>query len=298
MRLNKMREDLKINPNKFHNFMVYEAIKRILSMREFDLNLTSLMERAYDRDPKSPFFIRAQQTPTISLNVALKMATHWQVITKQYIYTLLISLGKLADTVCQLDLPSEYTINALQTGITVLSDDLDFVLEEDAPSEPDGMSPLWWEANIVRPFLRASNRKAEVTVTPKVQRLLQCMNELGETPLGFAVLLRGAESMGMDMVLFLLALFLKVEVKGQKIFKSSEVLNWIGAHLEDKSFETRKTVYKESDTINIGRVTDQDLSHLAEEYINCWKEALDELYGFLNGGLVTEDCAHVVCHLL
>ena len=216
--------------------------------------------------------------------------------------TLLLSLGKLADTISQLDLPSEYVICALQTGITVISDDLDLVLEGDASPEPDGMSYVWWEANIVRPLILASKRRcvsAEITVAPKTQTLLQFMDQLAENPLGFAVQLHVGESIGVDMVLFLLTLFSKVEVNGQKIFQSSEILSWITAHIVDEAISDRKTVYEEKDTINIvAEANQQDLFLLAEEYMNCWREALDELHGFLNEVVVTDDCVDVACHLL
>jgi len=305
MQLNKTRVDLKINPNKFHNFMVYEAIKRILSTSEFESKMLSLMERTRLRDEENPFFIRAKQTRTVSRETAIKIASHWRDITKQYMYTLLISLGKLADNVSQLDMSSEYVICALQAGITIISDDLDkafFSLEETVPADPDGMNTFWWEDNILRPLIAASpNRRlsSEITVAPKTQILLQLMDELAKNPLGFAVQLWVVESIAVEMVLFLLALFAKIEVQGQKVFKSSEVMDWIAAHIEDEAFEDRENVYEDTDMINIAGMGDrQDLFRLAEEYMNCWKEALDELHGFLNEEPVTDDCLDVACHLL
>ena len=304
MQLNKMWVDPKINPNKFHNFMVYEAIKRILSASEFESKLRYLMEQAQLRDWGDPFFIRAKQKPTVSLEAAIKIASLWRDITKHYMYTLLISLGKLADNVSQLDLPPEYTICALQTGITIISDDLEnaFSLKEKAPARPDGMNPVWWEANIVRPLIAASPKKSlstKITVAPKTQRLFQLMDELAKNPLGFAVQLHVVESLAVDMVLFLLALFAKIEVQGQKILNSSEVMNWIAAHIEDEAIEDQANLYEDTDIINIMGVEDpQDLHLIAEEYVNCWREVLDELHGFLNEEPVTDDCLDVACHLL
>ncbi|OJW51066.1 MAG: hypothetical protein BGO67_12095 [Alphaproteobacteria bacterium 41-28] len=304
MWLNKMGENLKISPNKFHNFMVYEAIKRIISAREFDLKMLSLIEQAQLRDRGNPFFIRAKQTPALSLETAIKIASHWREILMQYTYTLLISLGKLADNVGQWDMPPEYEICALQTGITVILDDLNnafFSLEEIAPTDPDGMNPVWWEANILRPLIAASPKKSLSTapISPKTQRLFRLMDELAENPLGFAVQLRITESIIIDMVLFLLALFSKIEVQGQKIFNPSEMMDWIGTHIEDEVSNDWGNVYEVADTVNIvGTEVSQDLFRLAEEYINCWKAALEKLHGFLNEESVTDDCLQLACHLL
>ena len=58
MQLNKMKEDLTVHPNKFHNFMVYEAIKRALSGREFDSKMTGLMEQARLGEEEKSFFYK------------------------------------------------------------------------------------------------------------------------------------------------------------------------------------------------------------------------------------------------
>ena len=61
MHLNKSMGDHKIHSHTFHNFMVYEAIKRILSAREFDSKMTSLMEHAHLIEKENPFFLRAKK---------------------------------------------------------------------------------------------------------------------------------------------------------------------------------------------------------------------------------------------
>ena len=216
-------------------------------------------------------------------------------------FTLLISLGNLADNIDQWDLSSEYTICALKTGITILADDLNTAflpLQE----TPDGMRYVWWEAHILRPLIRASTisrLSSEITLAPKTKTLLQFMNELAKNPLGFAVQLRVVESISLDVVLFLLSLFTKFEVNGQKIFKSSEALSWITAHIEDKLLDDQETLYEDMDRMNMVSTADQkDLFILADEYMSFWRDALDELYGFLDGESTTDDCPDMACHLL
>ncbi len=293
MHLNKIIEDSKIHPNKFHNFMVYEAIKRILSGREFDSKMTSLIEQHRLTEIKNPFFIRANQMPPLSVDVGLQIAFHWRDITKRYMQTLLISLGKLADNVSQLDLPFDYVICALQTGITVISDDFTHTfaaLNKKEQPGPDGTHYVWWETNILSPLIRASHQKSlspDITVAPKIQLLLESMNKLAKNPLGFAIQLRVVESIALDMVLLLLTLFSKIEVQGKKIFKSSDMLSWITAHIEDEGFEEQHTPYENQEAMNIVRAADQkDLFRLAEMYVNRWREAIDELYGFLYGNSI------------
>jgi len=192
-----------------------------------------------------------------------------------------------------LDLPFEYGRSALHAGFT----------EEDLSTDPDGLHYLWWEANIITPLIAASKPRrfsSEAIVAPKIQKLLQVMEELGKNPLGFAVQLWVVESVGIDMILFLLVSFAKIEVDGEKLFKSSEVMNWVAAHIEDDSITDQRICYGDHKTIPIlETMMDQnDLFILAAEYTHCWKDALDELYGLLYRETLIDDRSKVACHLL
>jgi len=286
---NFMKED-KVYANKFHNFMVYEAVKRILTTKELESKINCLIEKAHLTKEKNPFFIKAKQTTNLSLESALKIAFNWREIIKQFMVTVLINLGELADKVNQLDFPSEYAISALKTGITIISEDLNNVFteyEEKASIDPDGMHYVWWEKSILKPLLAATNNKklsSKIKSSPKTQQLLQEMNKLATHPLGFAVQLYVVEIIALDMVLAFLPLFASIEVDGQKIFKSSEIISWIMEHIQDESIPQGRALHEDNELINsMSTIKDRnDLFLLAQNYIECWSETLMEFGELLN----------------
>ena len=285
MNIRNFMGENKVHANKFHNFMVYEAIQQILLTKELESKISSLIENAHLTKGKNPFFIKAKQIPYISLESALNIAFNWREIMKQFMITVLMSMGELADKVNQLDFSPEYAISALKIGITVVSDGLNKVFserEKEASKDPDGVNYIWWETSILSPLIAATKNKSfssEMTISPKAHKLLKEMNKLAKHPLGFAVQLYVIEAISLDIILAFLPLFSRVEVNEQKIFKSSEIISWMMAHLQDELIHIQQPTHDDNGMVNtMSTAKDQeDLFLLAHDYIQCWGEVLEEL---------------------
>lgn len=287
---NFMGED-KVHANKFHNFMVYEVIKHILFTKEFDSKISYLIDNAHLTKENNPFFTKVKETTPISLESALKIAMNWGDITKQFKFTVLISLGELADKISQINFPPAYVIRALQTGLTIISDDLNTIFSEregNTSKDPDGVNDSWWEKIILRPLLAVTKNKklpSKITGSPKIQKLLQEMNKLAQHPLGFAVQLYVVEVISLDIILALLPLFARVEVDGQKIFKSSEIISWMMAHIQGESVPQQRVTHEDNRILNIVSTVEnqQELYRLAQDYVRSWGEALTEFEALFDG---------------
>ena len=276
MKESTLTEKGKIHQNKF-NPGFYEVIERILSTNEFDSKMYFLIENAHLTQTKNSFLIKAKHTPNLSREVALKLAFNWREITKQFMFTVMTSLGEVVDKISPLNFPREYTKSSLEPDAANLSNDLN----------PDGLCSIWWEKNILDPLRVATNYKnldAQITVSPKTRHLVQEMNKLALHPLGFAVQFYVVESLAGDIILALLALFTKIEVNGQKMFKSSEVFSWVTAHLQDETLPYQRKTPKDKEILSIfSTIEDQkDLFQLTQAYIKSWSNVLDEFYGFLD----------------
>jgi len=275
MKKNNFIEENKVQTTKFHNLMVYEAINRILTTKEFDLQMRRLIENADLTKAKNPFFIKAKDIPHMSLETALQIAFNWQEITKQFTITVLKNLEEFAGKINQLNFSPEYVIGALQTGITILSKDLNntlSMLEEKTTKSPDGMDSIWWEENILNPLLAATKDRSlflNLKASPQTQQLLQEMNRLSQNPLGFVVQLYVIESISLDAILAFLPIFSKIEVEGQRIFNSSKIISWIMFHIENESVYHHQKTQGDKGMINIisSREDQKELFSLAQDYI-------------------------------
>lgn len=268
----------------------------LLSTKEIDSKIDHLIENAKITKETNPFFIKAKQVSQVPLEPALMIAFNWREITKKFMFTVLTGLGVMAEKINELDFPSKYAMRVLQTGIAVISDDLNNVfpaLAEKAPSGPEGAHYIWWENSILVPLLEAGHKKSLPIpiISSKTKRLLQNMNKLSKNSLGVAIQLRVVEAIALDIVLAFLPLFSKTSLDTQPIFQSRENLSWITAHIKAEVIHHRQVTHDDNGVMNIVNTIkeQEELFFLAEEYINSWKGVFEDFYAFLDSGHVMYD---------
>ena len=127
------------------------------------------------------FFLLAKTSPDFSLEAATKIAVNWREITKQFLFTVMSGLGKLAEETGKYKNPPHHMVNILQSGMAIISDDLSNVfptLNDVAPKGPDGAHYKWWEDSVIKVLndkTQETHLIVDKTITPGVQKLLKCM---------------------------------------------------------------------------------------------------------------------------
>jgi rubredoxin len=259
---------------KSNEFSVVDVEETIVEM---------LSNYALNRE-NNGFFKVSREKRAISLQGAIKIAWHWREMTKKFMFTVMASVGVLAEEISKLESPPYYLIDVLQTSVAVISDDLSNVfstLKEVAPQGPAGAHYIWWEESVFNVFyeqVKNKNIPFKKEIAPGVNKLLQCMEKLSKHRFGAAIQLRVVEAIALNIVLSYRYLFSSMEMDGKKLFPHANSLAWINAHIKAEVVHHQKVTDQSTGVGYIANNLDEkyELLSLTKEYVICWVEALNE----------------------
>lgn len=241
-----------------------------------------------------PFFVFAdeyQKTPgkTISVRSAFEMARHWEIMTKTFMFSTLSSLAKLSESLEQSADPSNDVLKALQTGVKVISDDLNNnhpVFARFAPAGPDGIHYKWWRKDVVFPladklFILSWD---QIPLSENIAKLIAGMQELAREPFGFAVQLRVVEAIALHIAMAFHKILIGVEHQGQKIYGKRSALAWITAHIQAEVTHHSQVTDTQDGMSYVATNVEEQHQFLAtlDWYSELWSHALNDFYVFMN----------------
>lgn len=260
------------------------------SSQQIENNIIEIIDAANLTNTKNPFFLLAKQYQMdkrpVNLITAFEIARHWEVMTKNFMFTTLRSLATLSYKLAQLDDPSDDALAALQTGIKVISDDLNNnhdAFSSAAPKGPRGIHYKWWHNDIVMPL--ANKLEENITSMPlskNITQLIAGMNKLADDAFGFAIQLRIVEAIALDIAVSFRSIFANTVCNNQKLF-TRENLSWIIAHIKAEVTHHEQVADVENGTAFIATSLEEQeyLLKTMAKYADLWSNALQDFHGFL-----------------
>lgn len=230
------------------------------------------------------FFTAARSMSEISLANALQMSVNWREITKEFLFSVISSIGQMSQYVGKFDNPPHQLLGVLQNSIGIISDDLSNVfatLNNIAPNGPDGAHYKWWEITIHKALVDAAahtESKFDTSLMPEVRNLLNMMKELSVNRIGAAVQLRVVEAIALEIAISFRAILSPLKANNQFIFKTNDDLAWVNAHIKAE-VEHHKNVKDTSCGMAYAAITPDEQKlflDLTKKYIKAWHLALLE----------------------
>lgn len=238
------------------------------------------------------FFMKAswciENNKTVSLKSAFEIARHWESMTKTFMFTTFRSLSKLAESLELCNNPSEDVLTAFQTGIHVISDDLNnnhSAFAEVAPCGPRGIHYKWWHNDIVKPLAQKLdiNLTRNIPLSPNIDKLIQGMRQLANESFGFAVQLRIVEAIALHIAIAYRDIFSNLTFEDKKLFSNRKELAWITSHIKAEVTHHSQVSDNESGMVFVATTLNEQRQFLEmiEWYATLWENALNDFYQFL-----------------
>lgn len=233
----------------------------------------------------NPFFLRAANVEKVDAFAAFKIAYNWREVTKSFLFNTIKGLGNLAEKVQQEKSPSIRLLSVLQTGFSIISDDLNnthAILKVGAPIGPDGIHYKWWENSILSPIVQLIGFN-ELNLSSGTTKLLNEMDKLSTKYLGVSVQLRIVETIARDICRSFFLIYSNVEHQGVKIFKTKQELSWITSHITAEEIHQNQVCDSLTGMLSIVTTHDEmnEILLLIQEYSNAWKAIFEDFASYL-----------------
>lgn len=262
----------------------------MLSSQQIENKITTIIDTASLTNTKNKFFLLAKRyqnnNRTVNLITAFEIARHWEVMTKNFMFTTMRSLANFSCKLSELDEPSDDALAALQTGFKVIADDLNNnhdAFSAVAPKGPQGMHYKWWHNDIVVPITKMlANNTADSPLSDNISKLIAGMNKLADDAFGFAIQLRVVEAIALDIAVSFRGIFENTVCNDRKIF-TRENLSWIISHIKAEVTHHDQVANVENGTAFIATSSEEQAYFLQTMtwYADLWLNALNDFYHFL-----------------
>ncbi len=265
----------------------------LLSTQNMEQKIIQILKQKNLSEKNHSFFIssaayRRPATKLINIKSAFEIARHWQVMTKTFMFTTLRSLSKLSEYLEACENPKDEMLAALQTGIHVISDDLNNnhpAFAQVAPHGPRGIHYKWWQNDIVMPLAKILNTDswASLPLSTNIKQLLLGMDSLASEPFGFAVQLRVVEAIALPIAIAFRDIFSNVSYAGKKIFPNRMALAWIISHIKAEVTHHSQVSDNENGMAYVATTFNeqQQFLQMTKHYADLWETALNDFYSFL-----------------
>lgn len=231
----------------------------------------------------NPFFKMAPFCQSVSSQIAYDIAINWLEITKTFVLTSAKGLGTLADKILDDEKNSEKRLIVLQTGFSVISDDLNNtnpIFNESAPKGIQGIHYKWWNSSIVEKFFNLVNPSINITI--ETLSLLNKMREISSDYMGAAVQLRVVEAIAFDIAMAFYFLYGSVKHNGQALFSEEDML-WINAHIKAEKIHNHDVSSQNYGMVKIAQNGSEKtrLLKMIDEYCQVWSATLNSFADLL-----------------
>lgn len=232
------------------------------------------------------FFQKALYLKEVDIISVYKIAYNWREITKTFLFTTISGLGCLAERIGKENQPNPKLISILQTGFSIISDDLSNIhpaFHLDAPKGANGVHYKWWEDTILKPVAKYITNK-EIALSVGTEALLDKMNLFAKSFFGPAVQLRVVEAIALNICNAFFAIFKKVQYKGVGIFQSETDLAWIGSHMKVEEIHCEQVSNTTFGMTGIATTIEEidELLTLTEDYADAWAAVLNDFSDFID----------------
>lgn len=267
--------------------------KTLLTNAEMESKIDLIIKENGLAKEDHPFFVFSRELNqagkmAISPEIAFNIARHWGVMTKAFMFTTLASVGQLSYQLSsQNEIPAAI-LSALQTGVTVISDDLTNhhpAFRKVAPKGPCGVHYQWWNTTITAPLAKhlAIDRWTDLPISANITNLIQGMHELAVTGYGFAIQLRLVEAIALFIAIAFRDIFTNTVDQSKKIFSERSAINWITAHIKaevNHHADVSDLSFGMASLAQTPEEQDRFLIHI-NRYAALWSLALTDFYHFL-----------------
>ena len=256
----------------------------ILPFELIDSEIDTLLQIGNLTRYTNPFFTAARSQAEISISDAILMSVNWREITKEFLFSVISSIGLMSKYVSKFDNPPYQLLGVLQNSMGIISDDLSNVFDSlhgTAPDGPNGAHYKWWEITIHEKLIKAAQENhlaCDTSLMPGVINLLNTMQELSAHRLGAAVQLRVVEAIALEIAISFRAILSPLKINDKFIFPKNDDLAWINAHIKAE-VEHHKSVKSSLFGMANAAITpdeQQIFLDLTKKYIKAWYTALLE----------------------
>lgn len=265
-----------------------------MDARQLEEAVTAIIKRSGLAKEEHPFFLsaaacRRAEDGGVGLAAAFDVARHWEAMTKAFMFTTLSSLGRLSEELARCEHPSAEVLTAFQTGVKVISDDLNNehpAFAKVAPAGPTGIHYKWWRRDITEPLAERLSLEswAHLPLSENVERLIRGMEKLAGEPAGFAIQLRVVEAIALHIAVSFQNIFLNATHDGEKLFEGAGSLAWITSHI--RAEVTHHSQVSDADNgMTALATTAQEQRYFLETtewYADLWSKALRDHHAFLD----------------
>ena len=256
-----------------------------LDFAQVEIEIRKIIKDSDLTEFENPFFIKAQDISknkiSVTANSALEITRHWRALSKSFMLT---TLAGLAHTAYALELeeePSISSLSALQTGIEVISDDLNNVhpiFKKYAPEGTSGIHYIWLEEEIMRPLALQLEIKDYLNkpLRNNTTALINGMRDLSQKNFGFSIQLRIVEAIALDVSLALTKILLNVKHAEHKVFRDAASLPWLIAHNKTEREHHEKVSHHENGVPYIITSEKEKAEYLQQTkiYTTLWKKCI------------------------
>ena len=267
----------------------YVLKEYMLSFDQIDAEVDQMLQNHKLLRKTNDFFVLSKKMSEFPMSSCIHIAHNWFEITRQFLFTVLTSVGVFSEKIRELDDSPYHLMNVLQSSVKIISDDLMNMfptLQEVAPKGAAGSHFQWWEDSVLNVLIKKANVQDQVKkeISPNVQTLLNFMVTLSKEPMGAAVQLRIVEAIALDIVLAFRAIYSSLTYDNQKVFPNLNDLAWINAHIKAEVVHHRQVKDEENGGMVLIASTPEEQRKflvLTKEYIECWSGALHDFEKYL-----------------
>lgn len=261
----------------------------MLDFKVLDDEVTELIEKARLSRASNDFFLCADKTKEVSLISGFNIARNWREITKTFLFSVITSLGRLAEKINQAEHPQQDLLIALQKGFNIINDDLNNahpIFKDEAPAGYLGIHYKWWEDSILQPLSRLvlfKDKWHSVGISPRTAALLKEMNCLSTHVFGGIIQMRVVEAIAFDISASFNKLFSFIKIDNINLF-TTDSLAWIRTHIKAEKFHHKEVSDENSSILCFARSDreQQEILKMTKNYVSFWAEALSEFKSFLS----------------
>lgn len=269
-------------------------LEQPISIEKIEERITDIIKHKQLLKDQHPFFNAARlysalDTKQINVKAAFEIARHWELMTKTFMFTTLSSLGVLSQQLAKTNSCPFGILSALQTGVKVISDDLNNnhpAFAKVAPKGSNGIHYQWWSTEIVFPIAEKLSLTSwsALPSSENISALLAGMHLLANKPFGFAIQLRLVEAIALEIAIAFRYVFSSTFHEGKRIFETRNQLAWITSHIMAEVNHHNDVSDMEAGMSSIAATfqEQQDFLITMEWYAELWFKALYDFYNFLS----------------
>ena len=259
----------------------------MLDFKVLDNQITQLIEDAKLTRTSNDFFLLSNKLKEVSLMSAFNIARNWREITKNFLFSVIASLGKFSEKINKEQDPKKDVLVALQKGFSIINDDLNNahpVFKDKASQGHLGIHYKWWEESILNPLAQLTSFQEwyKVPLSPKTEALVKEMNRLNPHVFGAVIQMRVVESIAFDIASSFNKLFSVVKVGGVGVF-TNDKLAWIRTHIKAEKFHQKQVSDEESGILCLASSAKEqkEILEMTKHYVSFWSGVLSEFKSFL-----------------